>query len=230
MLCQSSYNSLTIIRRRSTRRGADVTGERYSEMQEKLIEQDVIMAFGSSIIEFEAVLFQKFLIISAAHSLVSEKMFRRILNDMHAKGFISPTELNHKQCWKRQVVAEDLESEEISPEEFEGVFREKDMLMPTIGSRPVVGKAMVSDSSVVAEEIRKAMTVNLYPGKSHDLSTQKDMQRQATEMRRALSHSSEKFLEYVKRNVPELLEPMQAILREKGEDVMLLGLRIVATT
>jgi hypothetical protein len=199
-------------------------------MQEKAIEQDVITAFGSSIIEFEAVLYQKFLIISATHSLVSDKMFRRILNDMHAKGYISPTEFNHKQCWRRQVVAEDLESGEISPEEFEGVFREKDTLMSTVGSRPIIGKSMVSDSSSVAEEIRRAMAVNLYSGSSHDSGTQKDMQTQAMEMRRALSHSSEKFLEYVKRNVPELLEPMQAILREKGEDVMLLGLRIVATT
>ncbi|MFW9932606.1 MAG: hypothetical protein ACFFDR_08110, partial [Candidatus Thorarchaeota archaeon] len=182
-----------------------------------------------SIIEFEAILYQKFLILSASHSLISEKMFRKLLNDMHAKGYISPTEFNKMRCWKRQVVLEDLESREITPDEFEQVFRERAIIATSGGSHPIT-KGIVSDSSTVADAIRKAMIAKLYEGKPLDIRKSQDIQMHAKHMRKALTSSSEEFLEYIKQNVPSLLEDMEQILREKGENVVLLGLRIVSTS
>jgi len=200
----------------------------FSNESERVIEQDIIRAFGSSIIEFEAVLYQKFLIISASHSLVSEKMFRKMLNDMHAKGYISPTEFNNKRCWSRQVVLEDLESGEITPDEFEEVFQERKVIATSGGSSPMT-KGLVSDSSTVAEEIRRALISKLFDGKQTPNAKQ-DIQQHAMYMRKALSNSSEEFLEYIRRNVPLVLEDMEQILREKGENVVLLSLRIVGTS
>ncbi len=200
-----------------------------SNKNEAIIEQDIIRAFGSSIIEFEAILYQKFLIISASHSLVPEKMFRKFLNDMHAKGYLTPTEFNKKRCWKRQVVLEDLESVEITPDEFEQVFQERAVIATSGVSSPIT-KGLVSDSSTVADEIRKTMISKLYEGKSLGPAAYQEIQMHAKHMRKALSNSSEELLEYVKRNVPSMLEEMEQILKQRGENVVLLGLRIVSTS
>jgi len=49
----------------------------------------VVRAFGWSIIEFEAVLFQKFLAMSAPYSLMTEDVFRKHLKNMESKGYLA---------------------------------------------------------------------------------------------------------------------------------------------
>ncbi|MDF1538687.1 MAG: hypothetical protein P1Q69_07275, partial [Candidatus Thorarchaeota archaeon] len=71
---------------------------------ERNIERDIVSAFGSSLIEFEAVLLQKFLMLSAAHSLITDRMFRKYLVQMHAKGYVTPVDFQGKRCWKRLIV------------------------------------------------------------------------------------------------------------------------------
>lgn len=206
-----------------------MSGILFSNERERAVEQDIVRAFGSSIIEFEAVLFQKFLFISSYHSLVTDKMFRRILNDMHAKGYLSPTEFNNKRCWRRQVVLDDLESGDITPEEFEQVFQERS-IMPTSGGSSPITKGIVSDSSSVAEAIRQAMISKVYDGVHPTAAAKQDIQLHAQHMRRALSNSPEELREYVRIHVPSLMDEIEQILREKGENVVLLGLRILSTS
>ncbi len=193
-----------------------------------IIEQDVIRAFGSSIIEFEAVLYQKFLMISATHSLISEKDFKRILNDMHAKGYITPTEFQQRRCWKRQIVLEDLEIGELTPDEFEQVFKERDLIVTATETPVRPRERIVSNSSSIAEFIETTMLKKLYGGRLSDPTATKNIKKHADLMRKALCNSERDFLEYVRRNTPLILEDMKQILREKGEDVVILGLRLVS--
>jgi len=197
---------------------------------ETIIERDIISAFGSSIIEFEADLYQKFLRISAATSLFSETQFKKALRDLHAKGYLSPTEFNGRSCWKRLIVLDDLEKSQITPAEFEDVFRKKPLMSTSGGNEQGRKQGIVSNSSLVAEELRKTMLTSLSSKRSIGRDTRDDIQTHAMQMRKALSNSSEEFLRYVRKNLPTLLEPMQAILKENGENVVLLGLRIVSTT
>ena len=64
------------------------------EAIERDIESGIIRSFGHSIIDFELILFQKFLNMSGPHSVTTEAIFRKHLTLMHAKGF---------QQWKRLI-------------------------------------------------------------------------------------------------------------------------------
>ena len=69
-----------------------------SEDQEREREIGIVRAFGWAVIEFEAVLFQKFLMMSAKTSLMTEDMFRKHLKSMEAKGFVAPIDFQGSQA------------------------------------------------------------------------------------------------------------------------------------
>ncbi|MFW9849920.1 MAG: hypothetical protein ACFFF4_12345, partial [Candidatus Thorarchaeota archaeon] len=192
------------------------------EQEERMIELDIVRAFASSIIEFEAVLFQKFMMFSASHSLVTEKMFRKILNQMHAKGYVSPVEFQGKRCWKRLIVEDDLEVSDLTPEEVRRVLREGQAIIPQYEERTAPRESVVSDTNVVAEEIRQTLLTKLYADRPITPETLKELQYHVNRMRKALNDGPDVFLKYVKRNIPSILEPMEHILKAKGETVLLL--------
>ncbi len=194
---------------------------------ERRIESDIVQAFGSSLIEFEAVLLQKFLMFSAAHSLINDKIFRKYLNQMHAKGYVSPVDFQGRRCWKRMIVEEDLESIDLSPEEVRRVLREGQPLIPQYTDRTTPIGALVSDSSKVADEIRQIIRSSHYAGNPLTPETLLEIQRHAKYMHKALFDSPGEFLRYVKKNMPSILESMERMLRSKGENVLLISLRLV---
>ncbi|MFW9909313.1 MAG: hypothetical protein ACFFEF_12120 [Candidatus Thorarchaeota archaeon] len=201
------------------------------EDSERTIEIDIIRSFGSAIIEFEAVLLQKFMMLSIAHSLITEKMFRKYLNQLHSKGYVTPLEFQGKRCWKRLVVEEDLEIvAELPPDEVRRLLQKSHEAIVSRAARPIPKDGLVSDSNIVATRIRQTMLEKLYAGKTSDPETAADIQRHARFMRRALSESKIDFLNYVRRNIPSILEPMEQMLNTKGEDILLLSLRIVGAS
>ncbi|MHA1481125.1 MAG: hypothetical protein ACTSQZ_06860 [Candidatus Thorarchaeota archaeon] len=187
------------------------------------IERDgIIQSFGSSIIEFEAVLYQKFLRLSGAHSLTSEKGFRKLLSEMHADGYIAPIEFQGKQCWKRLVIEDDLQ-EELSPEEVQRIFSEGSAKKKR--SRPVLQERLVSDSSLIADEILTLIRKKLLRGRILDDQANRVVKDLVEGLRRALAESMMRFVEYVDEYVPMLRETLMQIARSKGEDILLLSLR-----
>ncbi|MHA1576031.1 MAG: hypothetical protein ACTSU3_01595 [Candidatus Thorarchaeota archaeon] len=183
---------------------------------------DIIQAFGSSIIEFEAVLYQKFLHLSSPHSLTSEKEFSKLLSRMHADGFISPMEFQGKDCWKRLIIEDDLQ-EELTKEEVQRILSEGSVKKPR--SRPVLRKSLVTDSSQIAEEILALIREKLLRGRILDKHANRVVIDLVEGLRRALCQSMDRFLEYVDEYVPMLRKPLQEIAKSKGEDVLLLSLR-----
>jgi hypothetical protein len=207
-----------------------VSGLNSPEQEERVIELDIVRAFASSIIEFEAVLYQKFLMQSASHSLVTDKMFRKYLNQMHAKGYVAPVEFQGKKCWKRLIVEDDIDVRDLTPEEVRRVLREGQAIIPQYTERLAPKESVVSDTHSVAEEIRRTMLTTLYSDRPITAETLKELQYHVNRMRKALNDGPDDFLKYVRRNIPRIFEPMEHLLRDKGETVLLLSLRIAGAS
>ncbi|MHA2372106.1 MAG: hypothetical protein ACXAEB_03755 [Candidatus Thorarchaeota archaeon] len=201
-----------------------------SEEVEREIERDVIRSFGSSIIEFEAVLFQKFLIFSGPRSVLTEGMFRKHLTRMHSKGYISPLDFQGRRSWKKLVVEEEIEEERQSPDDIEDVLRLSLSIPPeSKRSAPLPKEKLVSESSIIADNLRQTILDRLPEEGQIDSRKQIQLNELIKGMRRALSVSRRGFLQYVINNVPNLRVPMVEILDSKGEEVLLLSLRILET-
>lgn len=198
------------------------------EEKEKNIDTSVIYSFGSAIIEFEDVIFQKFLVMSGVNSITTKEQFGRILSRMHSKGYIAPLEFLGRKAWRRLVVEDRLEDrlDPISVQKRSG-----DITMP---SKPEKlqrerDERLVSESRLIAEDLLKTMRGKLLGGRDLDAKARQVLVRHAAEMRKALTDSREELLNYVRSNTPSMSEPMQRILNSKGEDVLLLSLRLIET-
>jgi hypothetical protein len=198
------------------------------EEREKSIETSVVYSFGPAVIEFEDVIFQKFLIMSDANSVTTKEQFTKILSRMHSKGYLAPVEFLGRRAWRRLVVEDRLEDrlepisvqrqsgEIATPPKSERLRREPD-------------ERLVSESRLIAEDLLTTMRGKLLGGRNLDAKARQFLVRHAAEMRRALTDSREELLRYVRFNTPSMSEPMQRILNSKGEDVLLLSLRLIET-
>lgn len=79
----------------------------------------------------------------------------------------------------------------------------------------------------MAEDLVNTMRGKLLGGRALDTKAREVLARQAAEMRRALMESRQGFLDYVRSNTPSMSEPMQRILNSKGENLLLLSLRLI---
>jgi hypothetical protein len=195
----------------------------------KGIEVDIIRSFGWAIIEFEASLFQKYLQLSGANSIVTEPQFKKYLMEMHAKGYISPLDFQGKKAWRKLVIESDLEEELQDEEEIRKIIeraRETRKLLKKKRMSP--HDKLVTESRVIAEEILRTLKRKVVKGEVTGTEATDVLLRHVRGMRRALADSSTEFLEYVKTNIPSMIRPMEKILQSKGEDVLLLSLRLIA--
>ena len=199
-----------------------------SEEAEKDIERGVVRAFGSALIEFEAVLFQKYLMLSASRSITSEDDFRKYLRKMHAKGYLTPMEFQNKKVWKKLIVESDIDEHALTPEQIQEILEQAKIA--TGKGRNYLPKArehLVSESKIMAEDLKDAIKSKLAKIEGRDKATESRVLQHVRRMRRALTDSKRGFLEYVRLNLPDLSRPMEKILDTKGEDILLLSLRII---
>ncbi|MFW9801313.1 MAG: hypothetical protein ACFFFC_01580 [Candidatus Thorarchaeota archaeon] len=78
------------------------------------IELDIIRSFGWSIIETELILFERYVKLSSFRSLTTIKGFKKYLNEMVAKGYLTQETLHGQRAYRRLLLEEDLH-ETISP-------------------------------------------------------------------------------------------------------------------
>ncbi len=191
-----------------------------------MLERDILFAFGSALIEFEATLFHKYLVLSASGSLITREIFQEHLRSMEKKGYVSKAYLHGKVCWKREISVNDL-AQELS----EGDIDKDRPILEFVRSKyrhgTKVEDGMVSGSSKVAEEIVRVMDNLLLTEYAGQAKANAKIIHHAREMRKALSRSSPNFIEYLERNVPELLQPMKQLLDTEGEDLLLLSLHLI---
>jgi hypothetical protein len=189
------------------------------ESPESEIERDILRAFGWSIIEFEGVLFQKFLLIAGLNTIMTLDTFRKHLSNMESKGYVAPLRFQGIPSWKKLVVEDRIE-DTLHPRRIE-------KRTPSEGVKRVdSSEHIVTDTKILAEDIIKILKGKLFPGRRNDEITDRVLRKHVMEMRRALSESEEHFLHYLDEYLAVAKPELTQILRARGEDLVMLSLRL----
>ena len=200
-----------------------------SEVMEREIEIGVVRTFGWAVIEFEAALFQKFLLMSAPSSLMTEEMFRKHLKGMEAKGYLSPIEFQGKRAWKRLIIESDIDETDLSPEEVKDLIEKAklDSKRKKVQKKPQSEK-VVSESKELAGIILRYLETSM-PSRVRVKRKigEPTLIDHVEAMHHALVDSREDFLQYVQNNLPRIYDDLEKLLKSKGEEVLLLSLRVV---
>ncbi len=197
------------------------------EAVERDIENCIIRSFGYSIIEFEPILFQKFLNMSGPHSVTTEVIFRKHLTRMHAKGYVMPLEFQGKRCWKRLVIEDDLQEEIPTPEEILKVIERAKQKAKV---EPRTSKKLVTVSMTMADDILRFLEIALKEEDDDSEIAEARVRIHVKRMRRALSSSESDLIDYIRLNVPSFRTPMKQLLNTKGPELVMLSLRIIEST
>lgn len=194
------------------------------EQSEVHIEKSIIEAFGYSIIEFEEVLFHKYLISSGTNSLITHVQFRKHLMRMHAKGYLVPLHFQKKRAWKRLIIADFVSRDVILTETSEPIETEPLIDSSSQENLEIVQEHLVTDCKEIAEEIIRTMRIQ----RQLDQKAKALLYEHIRKMHHALTESRRQFYSYLETNLPDLREPLEQILESRGEDKVLLGLRVIS--
>jgi hypothetical protein len=201
----------------------------HSELHNGEIEEAIILSFGSAIIEFEETLFQKVLLISGKQSLMTMDMFRKYLQEMHAKGYVKPVIFHGRKCWKKMVVLDEIQ-QDLTPREVRETISKGSSYQSSPRTTPSGEEKVVSESREIADEILSQLREKLSSSGKFRIDKEATLRQETEEMRRKLADSPRAFLDYVRIHLPTLYEPMKELLMSKGEDVMLPAFRIAERT
>lgn len=200
-----------------------------SEVMEREIEIGVVRTFGWAVIEFEAVLFQKFLVMSAPSSLMTEEMFRKHLMSMEAKGYLAPVDFQGKRAWKRLVIESDIDEELITPEEVKELLEKARAIeKKTKDIKKPPGEKVVSESKYLAQKILRyieiAMPTRIKVKRTIGEPTLID---HVEAMHHALVDSRENFMQYIRSNLPRVYDDLEKLLESNEDEVLLRSLRFI---
>jgi len=199
----------------------------HAEDLEREIEIGIVRAFGWAVIEFEAVLFQKFLVMSGPTSLITEDMFRKYLFNMEAKGYVAPVDFQGKKAWKRLVIELEIEETAMTPEEVREFIAKAQETSTTKKKRDVSSDRRMKESKKVAERIIRTLEQVMPKSKVSKKPWEPTMISHVEGMHRSLTESKHEFLQYLKKNIPRAYEPMKKMLNSSGEEMLLLSLRVI---
>ncbi len=194
---------------------------------EREIEIDIVSAFGWAVIEFEAVLFQKFLLMSAPRSLITEDMFRKYLMNMEAKGYVSPVDFQGKKAWKRLVIEADIEEPAMTPEEVKQFIAKAQVASKKKKGHDVTSDYRMRESKKLAENIIRTLEQVMPKTRNRRRPWEPTLIDHIEGMHRALVESKDEFLRYLKKNIPSAYDPMKKMLNSRGEEMLLLSLRVI---
>ena len=192
------------------------------------LELDVMRSFGWAVVEMEESLYQRYIRLSAARSLMTEAAFRKYLREMEAKGYLSSLTLHGKRAYRRLLVSGDI-GKELQPRV---PLDEMRLALGSLNARPEFGKKIrsrvttdvVEDSERIGREIQIALENWML--KYHGKIRKGAVHAHVANMLKALAESDEKLFEYVRVELPDLLAEIGLILRTYGPDFLLLTLRL----
>jgi hypothetical protein len=195
---------------------------------EREIEIGIVSAFGWSVIEFEAALFQKFLVMSGPMSLITQDMFQKYLLKMEAKGYVSPLEFQGRKAWKRLVIESEIEEPAMTPEEVkEFIAKAHEASKKIKKKKQVSGGRRVNESRVLADTIVRTLDQVMPKLKKEKKPWESSLIDHIEGMHKSLTESKKEFLKYIKKNLPPAYEPINKLLESKGEEMFLLSLRVI---
>ncbi|MHA2045135.1 MAG: hypothetical protein ACXAAO_15150 [Candidatus Thorarchaeota archaeon] len=193
-----------------------------------LLELDIMRSFGWAVVETEAALYQRYLNLSAARSLMPDKVFKTHLREMEAKGYVSSLRLHGKKAYRRLLIGRDVGAE-IHPT---APLDEMRLALGSLKAKPSFGKKIrsqmtsdvVNDSAIVGQEIQNA--IENWMLRDSGRISKGAMHAHIANMMSALQESEEELFEYVRIEVPGLLADLGQVLRRYGPDFLLLTLRV----
>jgi hypothetical protein len=185
-------------------------------------------SFGWALVETEEALYQRYLNLSAARSLMPDRVFKTHLREMEAKGFVSSLKLHGRKAYRRLLIGKDVGSE-IHPRI---PLDEMRLALGSLKAKPEFGKKIrsrvtsevVEDSDIVGQEIQSALE-NWMLRDSGRIS-KGAVHAHVANMMAALQESEEELFEYVRIEIPGLLSDLGQVLRTYGPDFLLLTLRV----
>ena len=192
------------------------------------LELDIMRSFGWAIVELEDALYQRYIRISAARSLMPEATFKANLRIMEAKGYVSSMSLHGRPAYRRLLVGEDIGKElhpKVPLDEIRlalGSLKTKHRFSKKHRSR--VTSEVVRDSDIVSSEIQRALE-NWMLSDSEKIS-KGAVHAHIANMMTSLQKSEDALFEYVRIELPGLLAEIGLILRTYGADFLLLTLRL----
>jgi hypothetical protein len=205
--------------------GEALTESLNSVQTEIRIEKNIIEAFGDSIIEFETALFHKYLISSGPNSLVTRMQFGKHLMRMYAKGYLVPLQFHKRRAWKRLIVADFVDQDVILTESSEPIKTEPLVIPSPQENSEKVHEHLVTDCKDIAEEI--ISTIKMQRKFGTDQKAKALLHEHISKMHHALTESREHFYSYIDSYLPSLREPFEQMLKSRGDDKVLLGLRVI---
>jgi len=185
-------------------------------------------SFGWAVVETEDTLYQRYLHLSAARSLMPEVTFRSHLRKMEAKGYVSSLKLHGKPAYRRLLVGKEI-GKELHPQV---PLDEMRLALGSLKARPRFGKKLrsrvtsevVEDSDIVGQEIQGALEDWML--RDDGKISKGAVHAHIANMMAALQKSEEDLFEYVRIELPTLLAEIGLILRTYGSDFLLLTLRL----
>jgi hypothetical protein len=192
------------------------------------LELDIMRSFGWAVVETEEALYQRYLNLSAARSLMPNRVFKTHLRQMEAKGFVSSLKLHGKKAYRRLLIGKDVGAE-IHPRV---PLDEMRLALGSLKAQPRFGKKMRSrmssdvaeDSEIVGQEIQKA--IGNWMLRDSGRISKGAIHAHIENMMAALQESEEELFEYVRIELPGLLADLGQVLRIYGPDFLLLTLRV----
>jgi hypothetical protein len=192
------------------------------------LELDIMRSFGWALVEMEDALYQRYIRISAARSLMPEVTFKANLRIMEAKGYVSSMSLHGKPAYRRLLVGEEIGKElhpKVPLDEIRlalGSLKTKHRFSKKHRTR--VTSEVVEDSEIISQEIESALE-NWMMSDSGKIS-RGSIHAHVANMMKVLNKSEEALFEYVRIELPGLLAEIGLILRTYGSDFLLLTLRL----
>jgi len=210
-------------------RGFRLTDRGMHEEPPNTIELDIIRSFGWSIVEIEETLFERFLHISSARSLVPREEFQKYLKEMEAKGFISPVHLHGLKGYKRL-----LADKEIGKSIYPNVpLDEIRLAVGSMRAKSTIEKQkappkVTEDLLSLSESVGKAIQATLENWMLRETGriSKGAVHEHMKNMCHALNKSDEALFEYVRKQTPGILIEVGQILRSRGPEFLLLSLRL----
>ena len=181
-------------------------------------ELDIMRSFGWAVVETEKALYQRYLNVSAARSLMPTKVFRTHLREMEAKGFVSSMKLHGKNAYRRLLIGKDV-GKEIHPQV---PLDEMRLALGSLKAKPKFGKKIrsrvtsevVEDTDVVGQEIQSALETWML--RDSGRISKGAVHAHVANMMAALQESKEELFEYVRIEIPGLLTDLGQVLQLYG--------------
>lgn len=192
------------------------------------LELDIMRSFGWAVVETEDTLYQRYLQMSAARSLLPRDTFNLFLRKMEAKGFVEPLKLHGKRAYRRLLVGKDI-GKELHPQV---PLDEMHLALGSLKAKPKFGKKIrtkvtsdvIEDSDVVGQEIQRALEKWML--RDSGKIRKGAVHAHIANMMDALQESEEDLFEYIRIELPGLLAELGSIMRTYGSDFLLLTLRL----